>query len=215
MKIIIAAMALLLTACHAQPSNQPKDTAAYKPGKHHFKFTEHGMYYNGVQFHLGDTIQTYVKIFGPYSRDLGGGAYAWDSLGMMVAAPPPYTPRIAVIRWQVSYRADYFEDNNANKRYSDFPKYLIPEPLEIENCGVLITPNMRLRLLLNKTDCFYEHLYTYKNTGVTDTSANAFLHHLTFYLDKEIYDEAENKRPYAVVATFSVDAEDELSIYKN
>jgi hypothetical protein len=196
MKLFIAAIALFLTACHAQPSNQPTDTAAYKPGKHHFKFTDQGMYYNGTQFHLGDTIQTYVKIFGPYSRDLGGGAYAWDSLGMMVTSPPLYRPRIAAIYWQISHAQDY------NDHIKEF---LIPEPLDIEKCGVLLTQNIRFRQVLRSTDCFYESVLhgLYKCGGYSETDTSKY-DNIYYYLNSEIYDMGENKASYAVVSEFFV-----------
>jgi hypothetical protein len=200
----------LLTACQAQPnSSQAKDTTAYKPGKHHFKFTENGMYYNGVQFHLGDSIQAYVKIFGPYSRRENLDLYIWDSLGMSFKTPPPDRPRVSAVDWQVSYPQDYFEADNSTNHYRLFPKLLIPEPLDIEKCGVVLTRNIRFREVLRSTNCFYQSaIHTvYKAAGYTETDQKAF-HNIYYYINAEVYDEAEGKTPYGVVEEFTVSTED-------
>jgi hypothetical protein len=209
MKLLIATMAFLLTACNAQPGNPPKDTPAYKPGKHHFKFTDQGMYYNGTQFRLGDSIQAYVKIFGPYNRIANFDGYLWDSLGMCIKTPAPYRPRVAGITWQISYPQNIGKEYNTFNDYPGYPRTLIPESLDVEKCDIILTKNIRFKEVLQHTDCFYEDALhgLYKTTGYYEPDTSKYYDHIYYYLNSEIYDQAEGKTPYAVVSEFSVETD--------
>ena len=211
--LIIALTVFYISGCKAQPAKDSTavndTTVSRQPGKHHFKFTEKQMYYNGIPFQLGDSLEAYIKIFGKYNRKIAFDCYVWDSLGMIIVPAKEFQQRVSMITWQVSFPADYKRWDTAGTEFKNVPKCLIPEPLEIEKCRVLITPNMRFKKLLSSTDCFYESVLhgLYKTTGYTDSRPGAF-QSIYYYADSEVYDMAENKTPYAVVREFSVSADD-------
>lgn len=57
--------------------------------QHRFEFNECEMLYNGQPFKLGDSVDEFVELFGPYSRmvELAHDVYVWDSLGVSVYVP--------------------------------------------------------------------------------------------------------------------------------
>lgn len=205
-----------ITGCHAQSSegvSSKNDTTATNIfGKHHFKFTDHGMFYNGVPFRLGDSIQQYVKLFGLYDRE-HWGVYTWDSLGMMVVERSPQLKdagRVAIITWLVSYPAKYADWDTSAQYYKNKPKYLISSPLEFEkrDCYVLIEKNMRMRKFLNTATCFHQSVIHIVYETAASSKPEDYYHRIYYYVDSETYDMAEAKTPYNVVKQFEVSTED-------
>jgi len=216
LKLLSIAFSLFFIAgCNAQPADEVTikyDSTTYKPGKHHFKFTDHGMFYNNIPFRLGDSIQEYVKIFGKYSRadnPINPSGFIWDSLGMVMKFPAPDRYRASEIAFFISYPDDYknWEINSTGDRH--YPRCLIPEPLEIEKCHILISSNMRFKKLLQNTNCFHQAVIhsVYKTTGSAKPSD--YFQDIYYYIDVEVHDMAEKKTPYTVVAQFSVAADDQ------
>jgi len=216
LKLLSIAFSLLFIAgCNAQPADEVTikyDSTTYKPGKHHFKFTDHGMFYNNIPFRLGDSIQEYVKIFGKYSRADEGtypGGYIWDSLGMVLKISAKDRPHVGEIAFYVTFPEGYEDWDTNSTEYKFHPRCLIPDPLEIEKCHILIPSNMRFKKLLQSTDCFYQAVI---NTGYqtpASSSPEDYFHDVYYYIDVDMHDMAEKKTPYSVVAQFSVTSFDQ------
>lgn len=79
---------LLLHICSAFQSCAQSREVKLNP-EHRFEFDACEMRYNEQAFKLGDSIDKFIELFGPYSRmvDLAHDTYVWDTLGVSVYVP--------------------------------------------------------------------------------------------------------------------------------